>query len=93
MTVLYFSTFLLWRHFLMTTFDYEDIIFEIYSGGLLIKWYFTYMQFTLSISLNINPSGRLSCVCVCVCVCLPPAVFLKVVSNVRTRMTCMCDCN
>ena len=41
--VLYFSTFLLWRHFLMTTFDYEDIIFEIYSGVIVVKWYFTYM--------------------------------------------------
>ena len=72
----------------MTTFDYEDIIFEIYSGVILMKCILLIRNLLLSISLNISPSGRLSCVCVCVCVCVLtlPAVFLKVVSNVRTYL-------
>ena len=75
----------------MTTFDYEDIIFEIYSGVILMKWIYLYVIY--SVYFSEYQSVRPSLLCVCVYVLALPAVFLKVVSNVRARITCMGDCN
>ena len=63
---------------------------------VLFQWSGIYLYVIYSVYFSEYQSVRSSlCVYVCVYVCVLalPAVFLKVVSNVRARITCMGDCS